>query len=121
MDEFQTQPTGDGGYVVGDSYTPDVPETLGVPETPNLPTQIAFPLRTIVRTLVQNLVGVLLAWLYRLGMDEVGPGVASAVVDFFTASVWAVGTAAATWLMNRKSVNEFLTKIGFGARPARAI
>ena len=119
MEEFQTQPTGDGGYVVGDGYPVDVP--TDVPETPLLPTQISFPLRTIVRTLVQNLVGMLLAWLYRQGMGEISPETSAAVIDIITASVWMGGTALITWLMSRKSVNEFLTKIGLGARPAKAI
>ena len=115
MEDFQTQPTGDGGYVVGDGYPVDVPET------PSLPTQISFPLRTIVRTIVQSLVGMLLAWLYRHGMEEISPEASAAVIDIITASVWIGGTSLSTWLMSRKSVNEFLTKIGLGARPAKAI
>ena len=84
---------------------------------PELPTQIAFPLRTILRGVVQNLVGLLLAWLARYGFEITDPGVAVALVDAVTAVVWIVGTALATWIMTRPAV----ARIFLPPVPSRAI
>ena len=105
MTEFQSQPTEDGGVAVGpydQDPTPVDPD--GQTGLPELPTQIAFPLRTILRGGVQNLVGLLLAWLTRYGFEITDPGVAVALVDVVTAVVWIAGTALATWIMTRPAV-----------------
>ena len=47
-----------------DPTSVDPEGTLGLPE---LPIQIAFPLRTVLRGVVQSLIGLLLAWLARYG------------------------------------------------------
>ena len=92
-----------------------------VPETPDLPTQIAFPLKAIVRTVVQNLVGLLLAWLARNGVEFADPNVAMYLVDIITAVIWVLGTALATWVMTRQTINDALTRFGLGARPKDAV
>lgn len=71
---------------------------------PELPTQIAFPLRTVLRGVVQSLVGLLLAWLARYGFEATDPGITQAIVDVVTAAVWVAGTALTTWIMTRPGV-----------------
>ena len=84
---------------------------------PELPTQIAFPLRTVLRGVVQSLVGLLLAWLARYGFEVTDPGVTQAIVDVVTAAVWVAGTALTTWIMTRPGV----AKVFLPPVPQRAV
>ena len=76
--------------------------------TEPLPTQLAYPLRAIIRTLVQAAVGVLFAWLARVGVEFVDPNAAVMLVDLLTALVWAGVTALATWVMSWPAVARWL-------------
>lgn len=91
----------------------DTPE----PELPTIPTQIAFPLRTILRSVVQNLVGLLLGWVARQGL-EVSDVVAQQIVDLVSALVWLVGTALTTWVMTRPAVARLLERTILAPSPA---
>ena len=93
------------------------PATPGLPE---VPTQIAFPLRAILRTIVQNLVGLLLAWLARNGFEFTDPQAAVYIVDLVTAVVWIVGTALATWIMTRPAVAKLIARTPLAPAPAPA-
>lgn len=84
---------------------------------PELPTQIAFPLRTVLRGVVQSLVGLLLAWLARYGFEVTDPEVTQAIVDVVTAAVWVAGTALTTWIMTRPGV----AKVFLPPVPQRAV
>lgn len=95
--------------------TPVDPE--GTPGLPELPTQIAFPLRTVLRGVVQSLVGLLLAWLARYGFEVTDPGITQAIVDVVTAAVWIAGTALTTWIMTRPGV----AKVFLPPVPQRAL
>ncbi len=70
-------------------------------------TQITYPLRTVVRTFVQWLVGLVLAFLLRkFALDFAGWS--QQIVDVVTTLTWALLTAGATWLMTRPAVAKFL-------------
>ena len=119
MTEFESHPTGDGGHAVG-PYEQDPTPEVAIPGLPEVPTQIAFPLRAILRTIVQNLVGLLLAWLARNGFEFTDPQAAGYIVDFVTAVVWIVGTAITTWVMTRPAVAALLARTFLSPVPRRA-
>ena len=120
MIEFEATPTGDGGYAVG-PYVGPTDEGPVVP--PEVPTQVAFPLRTLLRSIVQVLAGALLSWLARLGVRVADPAVEGYLVDLVTSAVWILGTALATWVMTRTKIDAFLqgTALSPSPAPRRAI
>lgn len=121
MTEFEANPTGDGGYAVG-PYSDEGPVVpLEVP--PEAPTQVAFPLRTLLRSIVQVLVGALLSWLARLGVRVADPAVEGYLIDLVTSAIWILGTALATWVMTRPGIDAFLqgTALSPSPAPRRAI
>ena len=119
MSEFESKPTDDGGYVVGPYEQDPTPE--GVVPGYGIPTQIAYPLRAILRTVIQSGVGFVLAWLARSGVEFTDPNVASVLVDTITAAVWVGGTALATWIMTRPAIAAALSKTAIAPVPRRAI
>lgn len=85
---------------------------------PYVPTQLAYPVRTIIRGIVQNLVGLFLAWLAGLGVTFADPNVAIQLVEGLSALVWFVGTALATWIMTRPRVAQLLRETILAPSPA---
>ena len=127
MSEPQTQPTDDGGVITGhvpDRYldadgdgTPDVRE-------PEVPTQVAYPWRAAVRTMLAVLLGVGIvapvAWLIvREELERqqlvLPPGVVAAVA--YGLAVLAVITSSITRIMAIPQVSDLLTRAGIGPTP----
>ena len=127
MAEPQTYPTDDGGVIVGhvpDRYLdadgdgqPDVRE-------PEVPTQVAYPWRATVRTMLAVLLGVGIvapvAWLIvseELERQQLTlpPGVTAAVA--YGLAVLAVITASITRIMAIPQVSDLLTRAGIGPTP----
>lgn len=116
MTDFTTSPTDDGGAI-----TP--PRALdadgdGRPDYSTVPTQILYPLRTIMRSIVQALVGAALAWLARQGVEVTDPELAAQLVELISAVVWVAGTALATWVMTRPAVADLLSRTLLAPTPA---
>ena len=125
----QTQPTDDGGVITGhvaDRYLdadgdgqPDVRE-------PEVPTQVAYPWRAAVRTMLAVLLGVGIvapvAWLIvseELERQQLvlPPGVTAAVA--YGLAVLAVITASITRIMAIPQVSDLLTRAGIGPTPSK--
>ena len=120
LEEFQTEMTQDGGVVYGEGYN-DEREVVPILQD-EVPTQLQFPLKAVLRTIVAYLVGLGLAWVAR----QV-PSVQSTLAELTQPLVEAItnGVAVAlagfiTWLMARPKVNAILTKVGIGAKPKYA-
>lgn len=75
----------------------------------DLPTQLAYPARAILRTIVQSLVGLLGAWLVRYVGIPLEDDLALSLVDLITAVAWVGLTALAAWVMTRPSVAKVLS------------
>ena len=75
------------------------------------PTQIAFPLRTVLRTLIQVSVGAIGAWAVRaLGVTfDPTSDTAITLIDSLTTVAWITLTALASWGMTRPSVSRLLS------------
>ena len=121
MTEFETHPDGEGGYVVGDdSAEYEVPNPY--PDF-TVPSQVQFPMKAVLRTIVAYVLGLLSTLLIRAVPSiehlvlQAGPALTDAITNAITIGFGAFYT----WLMTREWVNHLLTKIGLGARPARAI
>ena len=127
MTEPQTYPTDDGGVIAGhvpDRYLdadgdgqPDVRE-------PEVPTQVAYPWRATVRTMLAVILGVGIvapvAWLIvseELERQQLvlPPGVTAAVA--YGLAVLAVITASITRIMAIPQVSDLLTRAGIGPTP----
>ena len=93
-------------YNDGGAYVPDEPGE--VPVSPDIPSQVAFPARAVLRTVVQALVGALGAWLARVVGYELDPAMSAGLVDLITALVWIGVTALAAWVMSRPGVARLL-------------
>ena len=115
MTEPQTYPSGAGG--AGGDGQPDVRE-------PEVPTQVAYPWRATVRTMLAVLLGVGIvapvAWLIvseELERQQLvlPPGVTAAVA--YGLAVLAVITASITRIMAIPQVSDLLTRAGIGPTP----
>ena len=71
-----------------------------------VPTQIQHRARSIVRTFVVSLVGVLAAWCAKAGLT-----LPADLADTIAATVWGLVTVCAQWLLNTKPVDRFLHKV----------
>lgn len=71
-----------------------------------VPTQIQHKARSIIRTFVVSLIGVLAAWCAKVGLT-----LPADLVDTITATVWGLVTVCAQWLLNTKPVDRFLHKV----------
>lgn len=120
LEEFQTEMTKDGGVVYGEGYN-DGEEV--VPVYPGeAPTQTQFPLHAVVRTIVAYLVGIALAWVGRQvpGVESLLAQLSQPIIEAVTQGVAVALAGFVTWLMSRPRINEFLTKLGLGAKPKYA-
>ena len=81
------------------------------------PTQIEYPLRTILRTAVQAVVGMLLGWLARKGIAATDPGFELALIDLIVSAVWVAGSALMAWIMTRPAVAALLAKTFLAPQP----
>lgn len=82
--------------------------------TTTTPTQVAHPVRTLLRTLIVAGVGAFLGWLSRHGIDAIH--ITDELADWLTGIVWGAGTALAQWVLTLPSVDRILrnTPIGTG-------
>lgn len=71
-----------------------------------VPTQIQHKARSIIRTFVVSLVGVLAAFAAKVGLT-----LPADLADTITAAVWGLVTVCAQWLLNTKPVDRFLHKV----------
>ena len=71
-----------------------------------VPTQIQHKARSIIRTFVVSLIGVLAAWCAKVGLT-----LPAGLADTITATVWGLVTVCAQWLLNTKLVDRFLHKV----------
>ena len=109
MTEFPIEYTKDGGVVVGQGYADEAPQRA-------VPTQTEFPLKAVLRTIVAYLVGLALTALAGV-LDQLE----TPLIEAITQAV-AIGIAGLiTWLMAKPKVNAFLTQLGLGATPSRAV
>lgn len=70
-----------------------------------VPTQIQHKARSVIRTFVVSLVGVLAASAAKWGLT-----LPADLADTITATVWGLVTVCAQWLLNTKPVDRFLHK-----------
>ena len=120
MTEFPIKYTKDGGVVVGQGYADEAPQRV-------VPTQTEFPLKAVLRTIVAYLVGLALTALagvlvgFMPGVEGVLDQLETPLIEAITQAV-AIGiTGLITWLMAKPKVNAFLTQLGLGATPSRAV
>ena len=100
-----------------------IPEPEPTPEPwQQPPTQVVFPLPSILRTVVQAAVGLLFTWLVTAlpGAADLLRQVQGQVVELVTYALTIGGAAFTAWLMTRPRINAALSQIGLGARPKRA-
>lgn len=71
-----------------------------------VPTQIQHKARSIIRTFVVSLVGVLAALAAKWGLT-----LPADLADTITATVWGLVTVCAQWLLNTKPVDRFLHRV----------
>jgi hypothetical protein len=71
-----------------------------------VPTQIQHKARSVIRTFVVSLIGVLAAWGAKVGIT-----LPAGLADTITATVWGLVTVCAQWLLNTKPVDRFLHKV----------
>ena len=115
MTEFPIKYTKDGGVVVGQGYADEAPQRA-------VPTQTEFPLKAVLRTIVAYLVGLALTALAGVpGVEGVLDQLETPLIEAITQAV-AIGISGLiTWLMAKPKVNAFLTQLGLGATPSRAV
>ena len=70
-----------------------------------VPTQVQHKARSVIRTFVVSLVGVLAAFAAKVGLT-----LPADLADTITAAVWGLVTVCAQWLLNTKPVDRFLHK-----------
>lgn len=70
-----------------------------------VPTQIQHKARSIIRTFVVSLVGVLAAFAAKIGLT-----LPADLADTITAAVWGLVTVCAQWLLNTRPVDRLLHK-----------
>lgn len=71
-----------------------------------VPTQIQHKARSVIRTFVVSLIGVLAAWCAKVGLT-----LPADLADTITATVWGLVTVCAQWLLNTKPVDRILHKV----------
>ena len=71
-----------------------------------VPTQIQHKARSVIRTFVVSLIGVLAAFATKMGIT-----LPADLADTITATVWGLVTVCAQWLLNTKPVDRFLHKV----------
>ncbi len=71
-----------------------------------VPTQIQHKARSVIRTFVVSLIGVLAAFATKVGIT-----LPADLADTITATVWGLVTVCAQWLLNTKPVDRFLHKV----------
>ena len=125
MTEPQTYPTDDDGVIAG--HVPDrylAADGDGQPDVRDVPTQVAYPWRATVRTMLAVLLGVGIvapvAWLIvREELERqqltLPPGVVAAVA--YGLAVLAVITSSITRIMAIPQVSDLLTRAGIGPTP----
>ena len=120
LEEFQTEMTKDGGVVYGEGYN-DGEEVIPV-YPGETPTQTQFPLHAVVRTIVAYLVSLGLVWVGRrvTGTESLLAQLEQPIIEAVTQGVVLALAGFMTWLMSRPRINEFLTKLGLGAKPKYA-
>ena len=100
-------------------------EVIDISEVPdfNLPTQTQFPLKAVLRTVVAYVLGIACAALIKAipGIEALVMQAAPYLVDSLTQGLAVLIAGFWTWVMARPRVNAFLTWIGLGAAPRRAI
>ena len=116
--------TKDGGVVYGEGYNDEEVVPILQDESP---TQTQFPLKAVLRTIVAYLVGLALTALagvlvgFMPGVEGVLDQLETPLIEAITQAV-AIGVAGLiTWLMAKPKVNAFLTQLGLGATPSRAV
>lgn len=120
LEEFQTEMTKDGGVVYGEGYN-DEKEVVPILQDES-PTQTQFPLKAVLRTIVAYLVGLGLTWVARQvpGVESILAQLTQPLIEAITNGVAVALAGFITWLMARPKINEFLTKLGLGAKPKYA-
>lgn len=86
------------------------------------PTQVQFPLKAVLRTVVAYVVGLGLTWAATQIPDvaEQLRHLEAPVVEATTNGIAVAIAGFTTWLMTRPKVNAFLVRIGLGAKPKYA-
>ena len=87
------------------------------------PTQVLYPSKAVIRTVVQYLLGLASTWLITAVplWDVIWASNSEVIVDTATNILVAALMALWAWIMSRPAVNDWLTKIGIGAQPKRAV
>lgn len=87
------------------------------------PTQVLYPIKAVVRTVVQYLLGLASVWLITAVplWDVIWANNSEVIVDTATNILIAALMALWAWIMSRPVVNSWLTKIGIGAQPKSAV
>ena len=120
LEEFQTEMTKDGGVVYGEGYN-DEREVAPILQDES-PTQLQFPLKAVLRTIVAYLVGLGLTWVARQvpGVESILAQLTQPLIEAITNGVAVALAGFITWLMARPKINAILTKLGLGAKPKYA-
>ena len=87
------------------------------------PTQVLYPIKAVIRTVVQYLLGLASAWLITAVplWDVIWANNSEVIVDTATNILIAALMALWAWIMSRPVVNGWLTKIGIGAQPKSVV
>lgn len=87
------------------------------------PTQIQYPFKAVLRTVVAFVLGALAKFGINNipGFGEVWMQYSQLIVDVVNNFLFAALVGFFTWLFTLPKVNAFLTKIGLGAQPKRAV
>ena len=87
------------------------------------PTQVLYPIKAVVRTVVQYLLSLASTWLITSVplWDVIWANNSDVIVDVATNILIAALMALWAWIMSRPVVNGWLTKIGIGAQPKSAV
>ena len=87
------------------------------------PTQVLYPIKAVIRTVVQYLLGLASAWLITSVplWDVIWASNSETIVEVATNILIAALMGLWAWIMSRPVVNGWLTKIGIGAQPRRAV
>ena len=87
------------------------------------PTQVLYPIKAVIRTVVQYLLSLASTWLITAVplWDVIWASNSETIVDTATNVLIAALMALWAWIMSRPVVNGWLTKIGIGAQPKSAV
>lgn len=83
------------------------------------PTQVLYPIKAVLRTIVAALLGVVVTALIATfpGLTDLVNEVVPNLTTLLTELLFIIITGFFTWVMALPAVNAFLTKIGLGATP----